>query len=186
MNKAIDDAIEMMDQAQPLYGWAFMAEKQVSTSKMQMYFQNKRFEEVDKLLPKCMFLDPLSLAMKMAREYKHGELETVEKTFDKGIKRFKGEKLVLLYSTFAWMLLKKKDHEKAVEILGQAKEQTANEALAKNWQAVANNKPGQFSNAFLGEQWYALHLEKPKQKRVSAKAAMKNDPRIGKINRKMR
>ena len=187
MAKAIDEAVELMEDAKPLYGWAFMAKKQVATSKMQLYYQNKKFDEVDKLLPQCMYFDPLTFAMKMARLYKRGETAELEKTFAKAAKRFKGDKAVIIYSAYAWMLLKNNDLDKAVEVLGEAKERTANTEILKNWQAVANNKPNQFSNGFLGEQWYALHLEQPKQKRVKAKSAMRQDPRFaGKVSRKQR
>ncbi len=187
MAEAVDESIKILDDAKPLYKWTILADRQVATFKMQLFFQNKKFEEVDELLPKALYFDPMSYAMKMTREYQKKDMDAVAKTFKKASKKFKGEKAALVYSTYAWMLVKQKDLDKALEVLKEAKEKTANEEIERNWQAIANNKPNQFSNNFLGEQWYALHLEKPKQSRARvSKGEMRRDPRIGKVSRKMR
>jgi hypothetical protein len=38
--------------------------------------------------------------------------------------------------------------------------------LKQNWDHLVNGRIKRFSNAGLGEQWYALQLETPKQQRI--------------------
>lgn len=181
------DSIKILDQAKPLYKWSLLAEKNVNMNKLVLYYSIRQYKEVDELLGKVMVLDPLVGAMKMAREYHKKEFDKVDKTYSSAIRRFSGEKGKLIYSTYAWTLVKRKEIDRALEVLNEAREKTADENIERNWQAVANNKIGQFSNNFLGEEWYSLHLEKPKQsKSRGGKGAMRRDPRIGKVSRKMR
>jgi hypothetical protein len=100
--------------------------------------------------------------MKMCREYQRGEEAALQKTYDKYRKKFKVN-ATLIYATYAWMLLRKKQTEKARQVLLDGKKATENEILEKNWEHVTNDRLSQFSNAGLGESWYALFLEEPKQ-----------------------
>jgi len=84
------------------------------------------FDEVDKLLPKIIILEPLSLAMKMTRQY-HLKSPDLEKTFQKGVKKFKDEKGVLIYSLYAWILVKKKEIDNDVSNEEEAENRTENE-----------------------------------------------------------
>ena len=175
-------ALELLDKTKPLYKWTLLAKRQINTIKMQLYFQIKRFDEADKAMPEILILEPLTLAMKMVRQY-HLNSPDLEKTFKKGVKKFKYEKSIIIYSLYAWILLKRKEIDKAFEVLTEAKEKTEDETIHRNWQHVANNKIHLFSNAGLGDQWYALHLEKPPKQKVS-KGAMKKNPMMP--NRKNR
>jgi len=175
-------ALELLEEAKPLYKWTLLAERQINTIKMQLNFQIKRFEEVDKVMSKVLIMEPLILAMKMTRQYQLDSPD-LEKSFKKGIKKFKYDKSILIYSLYAWILLKRKEIDKALEILVEAKEKTEDEGIQKNWQHVANNKIHLFSNSALGEQWYALHLEKPAKQKVS-KGAMKKNPMMPKRTRR--
>jgi hypothetical protein len=49
-------------------------------------------------------------------------------------------------------------------VLIEACEKMENETIKRNREHLANNRVGHFSNAGLGDQWYALHLEEPKVK----------------------
>lgn len=129
--------------------------------KMQFNYQLGEYKEVDKLLPNCLYMEPLTVAMKMARQYKNDDPK-FDKTFTSKIKKFKGNKGVLLYGLYTWVLLKRGETEKAFEILTTAKEKCDNEVIYKNWEALANGKSKQFSNAGLGDEWYSLKLETPK------------------------
>jgi hypothetical protein len=120
-----------------------------------------------------MMMEPITIAMKMARQYENGELEKLEKTFKRHIKWMRGNRGTLLYGLMSWAYLQKGESEKARLLLVKAKEITADETLAHNWEMLANNKDKQFSNAGLGEQWYGLYLETPpmpKQQRVRMNA----------------
>jgi hypothetical protein len=154
-------ALELTDQLTPWFKWSLLLNKQVSTMKMQFNYQLGEFKEVDKLLPQCMFMDPLTVAMKMAREYKNDDPQ-FEKTFKSKIRKFKGDKGVLLYAVYTWALLKRGETETAFKVLTEAKDKCDNEIIYKNWEALANGKPKSFSNAGFGDEWYSLKLENPK------------------------
>ena len=175
-------ALGLLEEAKPLYKWSLLAERQINTIKMQLYFQIKRFEDADKIMSKILILEPLTLAMKMTRQY-HLNSPDLEKSFRKGVKKFKYDKSIIIYSLYAWILLKRKETEKALEVLAEAKEKTEDETIHRNWQYVANNKIHLFSNSGLGEQWYSLHLEKPAKQKVS-KGALKKNPMMPKRTRR--
>ncbi len=182
VEKGILKALDVLTGARPLYKWSPLAERQINTLKMQLHYQIKGFEEVDRLVSKIIVLDPMTLAMKMARQY-HQKSADLDKTFRRGVKKFKYEKATLIYSLYAWMLVKRKETEKALEVLAVAKEKTEHETIQRNWQHLANNKPNLFSNAGLGEQWYALHLEAPPKQKVG-KGRMKSNPMMPKGKRR--
>ena len=181
VEKGVLKALDLLEQSRPLHKWTILASNQVNTLKMQLYYQIKRFDEVDALLAKkspfarVIFFEPVSLAMKMARQYKHNDPK-LEKSYRKGIRRFKSDKGTLIYAVYSWILIKRKKNDKALDVLTRAKAKTESEVLKRNWQQVANNKPHLFSNAALGEQWYALHLEPIPQRRPRSKTIQKQNP----------
>lgn len=154
-------ALELTEQLEPWYKWSILLKKQVSTMRMQFYYQLGEYDKVDQLMPKCMFLEPITVAMKMARQYKNDD-PNLEKTFKSKIKKFKDDRGVILYAVYTWILMKKGETDKAYEVLTKAKEKTSNEVIHKNWEHLANKKFKSFSNANLGDEWYSLKLEKPK------------------------
>lgn len=158
------EALESSRKMDPYTKWSFLLDRQINAIRVQFLFQLRKFEEVDRLLPKTMLGDPVLCCMKMCREYQRGDEAALEKTYKKYRRKFKRE-AVLIYATYSWMLLKKKQLEKALKVLVDGKTATEDETLARNWECVANGKVGQFSNADLGEAWYALLLEEPKQPR---------------------
>lgn len=170
--KLFKEALSMTKRLEKFFSWSMMIKKQVNTMRMQFYFQMKDFEKVDELIPNCFYMDSTTYAMKMARQYKN-DSDDLKKTFEKGVKKFKGEKVVIIYALYSWILVKRKNIEKAIEVLAQGKEATGNETLSKNWQFLVNKRIRNFSNASLGEAWYALHLEQFKAKPVRAKRNQK-------------
>jgi len=160
--QGIRDALKTLDQVKRLQKWNFLAERQANTIRAQLCYQIKDFENADRYFKKCLVMDPLTLAMKMARLYKLSGAEAVEKPFRKGIKRFKDEQATILYALYSWVLVKENRVSDAVALLNDAKDKTEDETLRLNWEHLANNRVRRFSNAGLGDQWYALHLETPK------------------------
>lgn len=140
----------------PLLTW------QINAVRVQFLYALRRFDEVDRLLPKTLLTDPVLCCMKMCREYRKGDEAALEKSYHKFRKKFRVN-ATLVYATYAWMLLKKKEFEKARQVLSDGKKATEDETLEKNWEHLSNDRPNQFSNADLGESWYALQLEEPKQ-----------------------
>ncbi len=162
----IRKALKKLDRVVPLQKWNFLAQRQANTLRAQLYFQIKEFEKADTCFEKCLILDALTLAMKMVRLYKRGEMEKVEKAFKRGVKRYKDEDGTILYALYTWILVKEDRVEDAVAILEDGKEKTEDETLRINWEHLANKRVRRFSNAPLGDQWYALHLETPKPVKV--------------------
>lgn len=167
-NAALVQAVEKTKDAESLFKWNLMLKKQIATMRMMLYYQMKNFEQVDKLMPDCLvFSDPRGLAMKIARQYRNND-SGLEKSFKK-IKRFKGDDSALLYGLCAWIMVKKDKIDDAIKLLVEAKQKTDNEVILKNWEALANGKVKRFSNAGLGDDWYALCLEEPKIKQQRAR-----------------
>lgn len=193
--KSNEDSIELLKDVQQYYKWNFLLEKQVNTMRFQLLFQMKKFEESDKYLDQVMLLDPMSIGMKMARLYKKDPLDkdkltneaaiknelknwSVTKAFKKGSRRMKGTNSALLYSTYAWMLVKSGLVAEALGILQEGFKKTADPVMESNIDRLRNNKPKSYSNAKYGEQWYALFLEEPpKQKPKMVRQNARNQGR---------
>ena len=157
----IREALEKTKCMESLYSWNILLKKQVSTMRMQFYYQLKEFDKVDQLIPKAMYVDSMSVAMKMARQYKNKDPK-YKKTFYKKVKKYKTENATILYAAYSWMLVKRGEIEEAIKVLLKGKKVTDNEAIAKNWEHLVNGRLKKFSNADIGDQWYSLYLEEPK------------------------
>ena len=160
---AVHQALEIADTLKRFYLWSPLLAKQINTMKMMFHYQIKEFDKVDELMSKCLFFDPTSQAMRIARMYKKND-ETLDKFADSKLKRAKGEQGVLLYALYSWILVKRNDIKKAIDVLAASKKRCDNEVLNANWERLVNGKAKNFSNAQLGEMWYMLHLEEPKVK----------------------
>jgi BMFP domain-containing protein YqiC len=144
--------------------WTLMLDRQIATLRMQLYYQLKEFRKVDELLPRCMFLEPMTAAMKLARLHERNEMAEAEKFFRKQTKRLRYGQGAILYALYAWMLVQRKELEAAHKVLVRACANMEHEVIKANRDHLANNRAPQFSNAGLGEEWYALGLEQPRVK----------------------
>jgi Ni,Fe-hydrogenase III large subunit len=167
-NKALLKAIEMTAAAEPLFHWNLMLKKQITTMRMMFYYQMKDFEQVDLLLPNCMvFSDPRALSMKIARQFvnKDPKLELSMKK----LKRFKGDTAVVLYALASWVRVRQNKIDEAVKLLVEARSKCDNAVINKNWEVLVNGSVKKFSNAPLGDEWYALYLEEARVKTKKAR-----------------
>jgi len=160
----IEQALETSKRLEKYVPWTLMLDRQIATLRMQLYYQLKEFRKVDALLPKCMFMDPMSAAMKLARLHVRGETAAADKFFQKQTRRLRYGQGTILYALYAWMLVQRKEIEAAHKVLVRACEKMENETIKANRDHLANNRVTQFSNAGLMEEWYALGLEQPKVK----------------------
>jgi len=160
--EVIQNAIQELEQAQPLCKWNIAGERQLNTLKGSFYYQIGEFKKADECLRKCFAFDPMIMAMKMARCYQNGDLKQVHKLYKRGTRRFRKDKGTILYALYSWILVKQNQIDEAIQVLSKGAEKTGSEVLQENWKNLSNNKVRQFSNAGLGEQWYALLLETPK------------------------
>ena len=144
--------------------WVPLMNRQSATMRLQLYWMLKDFKKVDDLLPKALIVDPLMAAVKIARMHMKGEDEGIAKVFKKHTARLRYGQGSLLYGLYSWILVQKNDLDGAHKVLIQACEKMENDTIKKNREHLANNRVGHFSNAGLGDEWYALHLEQPKVK----------------------
>ena len=175
----ISEALTFADRLEPFKKWNLLMGRQIATMRLQFFYQLKEFEKVDALLAARglfkgpLMMEPMAIAMKMARQYKNKEIKGAEKTFTWHIRWFRGDRGTLLYGLMSWIFLKTDESEKARQLLDKAKGTTGNQTLAYNWEMLSNCKDKRFSNEGLGEEWYSLYLENPpnpKQKRMRGDA----------------
>jgi len=171
--------LDFTERLEPFKKWSFLMGRQIATLRMQFLYQLKEFDQVDEILAAGglfrgpMMMEPMQVAMKMARQYKNKDVAGAEKTFKRRIKWFRGDRGTLLYGLMSWIFVKEGDPEKARQLLIKAKDATGNETFTRNWELLSNDKVKSFSNAGLGEEWYGLYLENPptpKQQRVRGNA----------------
>ena len=165
---SIRDAVAILDRVAPLKKWNLLAERQANTLKGQLYYQIKDYESASRCLDKSLVPtpDPLTLAIKMALMYRQERFDDLEKAFKRGVKRLKDEKGVLLYALYSWVLVARERIDEAIVVLEEGKNKTEDATIKQNWEHLANGRVRHFSNAGLGEQWYALQLEEPKPVKV--------------------
>ncbi|MBE6367062.1 MAG: hypothetical protein E7052_04035 [Lentisphaerae bacterium] len=161
--QAVHKALEMTETLKKYYLWSPLLSKQISTMKMMFHYQIKEFDKVDALMSQCLFFDPTSSAMRIARMYRKNDPK-LDKFAQGKLKRAKGEQAVLLFALYSWILVKRNDINAAIKVLADSKKRCANEVLNANWERLVNGKTKNFSNAALGEMWYMLYLEEPKVK----------------------
>ncbi len=159
----IRKALEATAALEPYQPWIPLMSRQIATMRMQFHYQLQEFDQVDALLPKCLMLEPLSMAMRIAHMHRRkSDLSAIRKVFDRSVARLKYNQGALLYSLMAWILLQNQREEEAHTLLVDACKNTENETIKKNRDRLANQKAREFSNAGLGDEWYALFLEQPK------------------------
>jgi len=159
----VDRALEASKGLERYNRWAPLMGRQIATLKIQLYWMLKEFKKVDELMPRALVMDPMMAAMKMARMYMNSE-EGIDKLFKKHTVRLRYGQGTLLYALYSWILVQKKDIDGAHKVLIEACERSENDTIKRNREHLANNRVGHFSNAGLGDEWYALHLEQPKVK----------------------
>ncbi len=172
----IEKSLEHSKQLERYVKWSPLLGRQIATMRMQLYFQDKNYREVDALLPKCIMLDPMTVAMAIARVYqrdgykketdKKGRVipNQIDKYYQKGISRLRYGQGALLYGLYAWIQVKENDVDGAFATLLQASKKMEHDCIKYNIDMLKNNKLKQFSLAGLGDEWYALGLEEPRIK----------------------
>ena len=164
-NEVSRKLLEATSRFKVFYLWSPMLYKQINAMKVQLYYQLKDYEEVDKLLPKSMLLDPLSLSIKLVRMYKN-EDKDLDNFYRKKCSKLKSDQGAFLACVYAWIKLKQQNLQAAVAALRNARKLSDHPVLIDNLDKLANDRKKDYSNAGFGEQWYALGLEEFKPKAV--------------------
>lgn len=158
--------LKQLDELDEMKIWNVLAKRQADTIRGQMLFQIKDYDAAAPLLKKALVTEPILQAMLIVVYYREGNMQMVEKEFNKGVGRFKFEKGLLIYALYSWILVKEKKMDEAIKVLTEAKDKMDNQMIENNLKAIANNKPNLFNNSALGEEWYALGLETPPPQRI--------------------
>ncbi len=159
----IKSAIDYTKNFEKFRNWTPLFGKQINTTRMQFYYQLQDFEMVDKLLPNCLFMEQMSCSMRIARMFKNEKpLADIEKQFKKFSMRLRRVNSHLLYSLMAWIYVQKEMVDDAHKTLVEGCKASSHDTMKKNLERLANNRMREFSNAGLGDEWYALFLETPK------------------------
>ncbi|MCH6259108.1 hypothetical protein MLD52_21305 [Puniceicoccaceae bacterium K14] len=175
----VKKGLELTKKLEPFKKWSVIMGRQIATMRLQFHYQLKEFEKADEILATCGFLrgpmmmDPMAVAMRMARCYKNDDVAGAKKVFKSRIKWFRGDRGTLLYGLMSWIYVKVGEPDEARRILLKAKEATGVDTFTRNWEHLSNDRIKNFSNAGLGEEWYSLHLETPpmpKQQRMRGNA----------------
>jgi len=160
---------------EPFRKWSLLTGRQIATMRLQFNYQLKEFDQVDEILATCGFLrgpmmmDPMAVAMRMARCYKNDDLAGAEKVYKRRIRWSRGDGGTLLYGLMSWIYVKVGKPDEARRVLLKAKEATGVDTFIRNWDHLSNDREKSFSNAGLGDQWFSLYLETPpapKQQRM--------------------
>jgi len=159
----VEEALAETEKLRKYRLWVPMMERQIATAQFQLNWMIKKFNVVDKLMPKALFLDPTMAAMKMARLYTSGgDIAEIKKIYEKAVGRVKYNGNVLLAATMSWIEVQKGDADAAFKTLTEALKKSDDETLKHNHECLMNNRVGHFSNSGLGDTWYSLFLEEPK------------------------
>jgi hypothetical protein len=171
----VKKGLELTKGLEPFRKWSLMTGRQIDTMRLQFYYQLKEFDKVDEILGTCGFLrgplmmEPMAVAMRMARCYKNDDLAGAKKVFKRKIMWFRGDRGTLLYGLMSWIYVKIGEPDEARRILLKAQEATGVNTFTRNWEHLSNDRVKSFSNAGLGDEWYSLYLENPppvKQQRM--------------------
>lgn len=163
--RIVEQALEASKNLERFNGWVPLMGKQIATLRIQLYWSIKNFKKVDELMPLALFMEPMMMGVKLARMYMlDADLAEMEKFFNKQVIKLRYGQGVALYSLMAWIDVQRNELDKANKVLISAAEKMENEVVKRNREHLANNRVSQFSNAGLGDEWYAFHLDQPKVK----------------------
>lgn len=142
--------------------WSPLMGRQIATLRLQLNWMLKKFDVVDQLMDKAMFLEPAMVAMKLTRLYQLGKHDELDKAFKRHTRSLRYGQGAIIYGFYSWALVQEKRYDEALKVLVQATEKMENTVLKANREHLANNRFAQFTNSGLGEEWFMLHLEQPR------------------------
>ena len=160
--------LESTERFRAFYLWSPLLNRQINAMKVQLHYQLRDYAEVDRLLPKTILADPLSLVIKLVRMYRHEDAE-LDKFYKKKCAGIKADNGAFLACVYAWIKLKQQNAPAALAALRAASKLSDHQVLLDNLNKLANDRKKDFSNAGFGEQWYALALEEYKPKPIRQK-----------------
>ena len=166
-NEGLRKALEACNGFDRFNKWSPLLAKQTNAMRAMFSFQLKEYDKTDEYLKKALLMDPQTISVKLVRMYKtDASFEEMAKFYKKKCASIKGENCILPVALYSWILMKLDKKDEAFKVLTEAKKKTDNEVIVSNWEALANDRAKNFSNAGLGDLWYAMGLEEMKMPKV--------------------
>ena len=159
MARRPDQAIALLQQTRKLGRWQFLVASAIDAQiGMILYAHKQDFEAARPYLEKAFSRQWQPKAMLAAIHYRNKRYEEMERVFEEATKVNK--KASLLWAAWAWCEWKRGRRDKAIEILGRAKDHLPeDERIQKNLLALQNNQKMKMKG--YGDEWYALLVERP-------------------------
>jgi len=152
-----DKAIKRLEAGFNLGNWQFFVKSQLMSQIGTIYYLKKDFEPAMVHLKAGFSKHWVGMGMLAVMYMKKGDKKAMAETFEKAVKSTPKESM--LWSLYAYCMLKEGDREKALEILGRGlKKLPDDEKLKANHTAVANKQRMKMKS--YGEMWMQFYLEK--------------------------
>lgn len=162
-NESARKMLAELESFRPFYKWSMLLYRQIDAMKAQLYYQLHDYTETDRYLKTAMMGDSQTIAIRLARMYKHNDPK-LDAFYRKKCASLKGESGAFVASVYAWIKLHRQENDRAVAALVAARKRSDHPVLVENLEHLVNGKFKQFSNAGFGALWYALELEEYKIK----------------------
>jgi len=156
-NQRFDKSIRRLKGAYRLSRWQFFMESQINSQIGTIYYLMREFDEAFGYLKKGFSKHWVGMGMLAVTYMKKDDKEMMVKTFEKAVKSTPKESL--LWSVYAYCMLKSGDRDKAQEILSRGMKKLPDDDRLKANHSAVSNKQRMKMKAY-GEQWMQFYLEK--------------------------
>ena len=156
-NQRFDKAIKSLKAGYSLGNWQFFVRPQLDAQIGVIYYLMKEDENAFEYLKKGFSKHWVAMGMLAIMYMKKGNKDMMVQTFEKAVKATAKESL--LWSLYAYCVLKEGDREKALDVLARGlKKLPDDDKLKANQTAVANKQRMKMQK--YGELWMQFYLEK--------------------------
>jgi tetratricopeptide (TPR) repeat protein len=152
-----DKAIKRLEAGFTLGNWQFFVKPQLMSQIGTIYYLKKEFDPAMKYLKAGFSKHWVGMGMLAIMHMKKGDKKAMTDTFEKAVKSTPKEGL--LWSLYAYCVLKEGDREKALEILGRGMKKLPDDDKLKANHTTVANKQRMKMKAY-GEMWMQFYLEK--------------------------
>ncbi len=156
-NQRFEKAIKSLKAGYPLGKWQFFVKSQLNAQIGSIYYLMREDENAFNYLKDGFSKHWVAMGMLAVIYMKRKQKDAMVKTFEKAVKGSSKESLV--WSLYAYCLIKEGEREKALEVLARGlKKIPEDEKLKANMTAVANKERMKMKN--YGDMWTQFYLEK--------------------------
>jgi len=156
-NQRFEKAVKTLKSGYPLGNWQFFVKSQLQAQVGTIYYLTKDFDTAMGYLKEGFSRHWVAMGMLAILYQKKNDKAKMTETFEKAVKVTAKESM--LWSLYAYCVLKDGDRDKALEILARGlKKLPDDDKLKANHTAVANKQKMKMKN--YGELWMQFYLEK--------------------------